>query len=59
MNKIFTSDSTLAEHLSASVSDCDSISGPSSKTLEFIRNFAHNFRINRAIDGRAQELILN
>ena len=28
-------------------------------SLEFIRNFAANFRVCNSVDGRAQELLLN
>ena len=37
----------------------DSFPKAKEASLEFIRNFAANFRVSNVIEGRAKELILN
>ena len=32
---------------------------PSAVTLEFIRNFAHNFKVEKSIKGDVREFVLN
>lgn len=59
MDKISTSDLKLTEKLLKSAISKDLHHSPTAASLEFIKNFAHNFRVYCDVEGRASELILN
>lgn len=59
MDDIFTSDLTLTEKVLKLALRGERFPKPSANSMEFIRNFAHNFRICKDVQGGAQELILN
>ena len=59
MDDIFTQDSILSENVLKQAVRAEEYPSPSRNSLEFIKNFARNFRICGNIEGRAQELILN
>lgn len=59
MDKISTSDLKLTEKSLTSTIIKEQCPSPTAASLEFIKNFARNFKVYCDIDGRAQELILN
>ncbi len=59
MDDIFTQDSTFTEEVLRLSFRSRERHSPSEGSLEFIRNFARNFRICDCIEGRAQEQLLN
>ena len=59
MNKNFTSDFIVTEKNLEQALKSEKFPTPSLNSLEFIKNFARNFRIYREVDGRAQEFVLN
>ncbi|MBR5475258.1 MAG: hypothetical protein IKV17_00365 [Bacteroidaceae bacterium] len=59
MDKTSTTDFTLSENLIKKALKGDLCSSPSKSSLEFIRNFARNFRVQANFDGDIRELVLN
>lgn len=59
MDDIFTQDSIFTDEVLRQAFRGRERHLPSEGSLEFIRNFARNFRICDCIEGRAQELLLN
>lgn len=59
MDKTSTTDFTLSENLIKKALKEDCYLSPSKISLEFIRNFARNFRVQANIDACNNELVLN
>lgn len=59
MDKTSTTDFTLSENLIKKALKGDLRPSPSKSSLEFIRNFARNFRVQANIDACNNELVLN
>ena len=59
MDKIFTQDPILTDDLLKKAMKDEKNPSPKKSSLEFIKNFARNFRICNGVEGRAQELLLN
>ena len=59
MDDIFTHNLSFNEKVTDEASYSEESLRPSKSSLEFIKNFARNFRVYNAIEGRAQELLLN
>lgn len=59
MDDIFTQDSNFSENVLKQALCSEKLPSPSRSSLEFIRNFARNFRVCGSVEGRAQEFVLN
>lgn len=59
MDKTSTTDFTLSENLIKKALKGELCPSPSKSSLEFIRNFARNFRVQANIDACNNELVLN
>ena len=59
MDKIFTQDPIFTDALLKKAIKDEKFPSPKKSSLEFIKNFARNFRICNGVEGRAQELLLN
>lgn len=59
MDEISTHESKIDRQLLTQALIGEKYPSPAKSSLEFIRNFARNFRISNCVNGRAQELILN
>lgn len=59
MDKTSTSDFCLSENLIKKALKEEHYPSPSKISLEFIRNFARNLRVQANIDSTANELVLN
>lgn len=59
MDDIFTRNFKFNEKVTDEALYSEDNLSPSKSSLEFIKNFARNFRVYNAIEGRAQELLLN
>ncbi len=59
MDKTSTSDFNLSDNLIKKALKEERYPSPSKISLEFIRNFARNFRVQANIDGSTNELVLN
>lgn len=59
MDKKSTQESSLKESIIAKALRCDKMPKPAESSLAFIRNFAHNFRVQRCVNGTMQEFVLN
>ncbi len=59
MDDIFTRNFRFNEKVTEEALYSEKELTPSKNSLEFIKNFARNFRVCNAIEGRAQELLLN
>lgn len=49
----------ITEQLVSMALKKDKYPSPSVSSLEFIKNFARNFRVQRGVDGNIGELVLN
>lgn len=59
MDDIFTHNFKFNEKVTEEASCSVEHLSPSKSSLEFIKNFARNFKVYSEIEGRAQELLLN
>lgn len=59
MDDVFTRNVKLTENIIEAAVKAENMPSPSVISLEFIKNFARNFRMTGGMDGRAQEFILN
>ena len=59
MNKTSTQEFELSESLLKDALKMDFFPKPSTASLEFIRNFARNFRVQKNIEGDIREMVLN
>lgn len=59
MDDIITSDFTLTDKILRAALKGDVFPEPARESLDFIKSFARNFRVNGNVEGRAQEYILN
>ena len=59
MDKTFTPDPVITDELLKKVFKEEKYPSPKKSSLEFVKNFARNFRICNGVEGRAQELLLN
>lgn len=56
MDKKFT---PITEHVIRKALKKEKFPRPSASSLEFIKNFARNFRVEKGIDGDYREFVLN
>jgi hypothetical protein len=59
MDKLFTSDLKLKEKELTSLFSDETRVSPKDSTLDFIKNFARNFRVVKNIDSSLQGFVLN
>ena len=59
MDETSTSKIKITEKIIERALKTDSFPKAKEASLEFIRNFAANFRVANVMEGRAQDLILN
>ena len=59
MDEIYTTDLVITENNLKSALQSEAKLTPSLSSLEFIKNFARNFKKCSDIQGRASELVLN
>ena len=59
MDKTFTHESGLLESIVRNALKNEFTHQPSVSSLEFIRNFARNFRVRKDLEGDIREMILN
>lgn len=59
MNKNFTPEFNLQDSLIARALQAEKMPSPSVSSLEFIKNFARNFRVCRSDNGIVQDFVLN
>ncbi|MBR5456289.1 MAG: hypothetical protein IKU76_04995 [Bacteroidaceae bacterium] len=59
MNKTSTQEFELSESLLKDALRMDFFPKPGAVSLEFIRNFARNFRVQKNIEGDIREMVLN
>ena len=59
MDKTSTSELNSAESLIKQALKTEKFPKPSITSLEFLKNFARNFRVQRGVDGNIGELVLN
>lgn len=59
MDNIFTHDSIFTDKLLDVAMHSEKFPSPSLSSLEFIKNFARNYRVCKDVEGRAGELQLN
>ena len=59
MDKTSTPEFELSESVIKNALKIDFFPQPSVSSLEFIKNFARNFRVHKNIDGDIRELVLN
>ncbi len=59
MDKLFTSDLKLQEKDFGSLFSDEHRVSPKESTLDFIKNFARNFRVVKNIDSSLQGFVLN
>lgn len=59
MDKTSTPELNSAELLLKQALKTEKFPKPSITSLEFLKNFARNFRVQRGIDGDMREIVLN
>lgn len=59
MDKLFTSDLKLKEKELAFLFSDETRVSPKDSTLDFIKNFARNFRVVKNVDSSLQGFVLN
>lgn len=59
MDKTSTPELKSAESLIKQALKTEKFPKPSITSLEFLKNFARNFRVQRGIDGDMREIVLN
>jgi hypothetical protein len=59
MDKTSTPEFELSESVIKNALKIDFFPQPSVSSLEFIKNFARNFKVQKNIDGDIRELVLN
>lgn len=59
MDKTSTPELNSAESLIKQALKTEKYPKPSIASLEFLKNFARNFRVQRGIDGDMREIVLN
>ncbi len=59
MDKISTQEFPSKESIITKALRSEKMPKPAETSLAFIRNFAHNFRVQRCANGTLQEFVLN
>ena len=59
MDKTSTPEFELSESVIKNAFKFDFFPQPSTSSLEFIKNFAMNFKVQKNIDGDIREMVLN
>ncbi|MBQ8336214.1 MAG: hypothetical protein IJY44_01630 [Bacteroidaceae bacterium] len=59
MDKTFTSEFEISGTVIAQALKNEKYPKPSLSSIEFIKNFARNFRVERSVEGEIREFVLN